>query len=54
MTASLVGFGDIADRPTQLTNLAYAGRMIAGILVAVGTTRLLTARSAEAGRQRPA
>jgi hypothetical protein len=31
--ASLAGVDDLAERPTQLMNLTYAGQMIVGILV---------------------
>ncbi|MFF4351893.1 hypothetical protein [Streptomyces sp. NPDC001530] len=44
--ASLGGVDDIADRPTQLMNLAYAGQMIVGILVATVGAYFFAERSA--------
>ncbi|WP_031477321.1 hypothetical protein [Streptomyces bicolor] len=44
--ASLGGVDDIADRPTPLMNLAYAGQMIVGILVAVVGAYYFAERSA--------
>ncbi|MXM63121.1 hypothetical protein GR925_06575 [Streptomyces sp. HUCO-GS316] len=45
---SLGGVDDIADRPTQLMNLAYAGEMIVGILVATIGAYFFAERSARA------
>jgi hypothetical protein len=44
--ASLAGVDDIADRPTQLMNLAYAGQMIVGILAATVGAYFFAERSA--------
>ncbi|MFE7440603.1 hypothetical protein ACFU7X_09090 [Streptomyces chartreusis] len=46
--ASLGGVDDVADRPTQLMNLTYAGQMIVGILVASLGVHFLAERSARA------
>jgi hypothetical protein len=48
--ASLGGGDDIADRPTQLMNLTYAGQMIVGILVATVGAYYFAERSAEAAK----
>ncbi|MER6122650.1 hypothetical protein ABT173_08140 [Streptomyces sp. NPDC001795] len=50
--APLAGVDDIADRPTPLMNLTYAGQMIVGILVAVICVHFFAERSADAP-QRP-
>ncbi|MGW0759202.1 hypothetical protein ACWD1Y_22480 [Streptomyces sp. NPDC002814] len=44
--ASLTGVDDIADRPTPVMHLAYAGQMIVGILVATLGAHFLAERSA--------
>jgi hypothetical protein len=44
--ASLAGVDEIADRPTQLMNLAYADQMIVGILVATVGAYFFAERSA--------
>ncbi|POX46769.1 hypothetical protein C3489_31240 [Streptomyces sp. Ru71] len=49
--ASLTGVEDIADRPTPLMDLTYAGHMIVGMLVAVVGGYFLAERSASAGRR---
>ncbi|WP_247197607.1 hypothetical protein [Streptomyces sp. GESEQ-35] len=49
--ASLPGVDDIADRPTPVMHLAYAGQMIVGILVATLVTHFLAERSAGAVRR---
>ncbi|MEU0384010.1 hypothetical protein [Streptomyces chartreusis] len=48
--ASLGGVEDIADRPTPLMNLAYAGQMLVGILVAAIGVYYFAERSAKAAR----
>ncbi|MDN0195049.1 hypothetical protein [Streptomyces sp. S.PNR 29] len=48
--ASLGGGGDIAGRPTQLMNVAYAGQMIVGILVSTVVAYSFAERSAGAAR----
>ncbi|MGW3987744.1 hypothetical protein [Streptomyces sp. NPDC004830] len=49
--ASLGGAQDIADRPTPLMSLAYAGQMLVGLLVAAVVARHLAERSAGAARR---
>ncbi|MFH9016223.1 hypothetical protein ACH4C6_33180 [Streptomyces sp. NPDC017943] len=49
--ASLGGAQDIADRPTPLLSLAYAGQMLVGLLVAAVVARHLAERSAGAARR---
>ncbi|MFJ8466766.1 hypothetical protein [Streptomyces swartbergensis] len=49
--ASLGGVEDIADRPTPLMNLAYAGQMLVGFLVAAIGVYHLAERSARAARR---
>jgi hypothetical protein len=49
--ASLAGVEDIADRPTPLMNLAYAGQMLVGSLVAAIGVYYFAERSARAGRR---
>ncbi|MFI1167854.1 hypothetical protein ACH4UM_30720 [Streptomyces sp. NPDC020801] len=44
--APLSGVDDLADRPTQLMNLTYAGQMISGILVAALGAHFFAERSA--------
>ncbi|MFF4258106.1 hypothetical protein ACFY1L_43675 [Streptomyces sp. NPDC001663] len=51
--ASLTGVDDIADRPTQLMNLAYAGQMTVGILVATVGAYYFAERSSGAASKRP-
>ncbi|MGW6792489.1 hypothetical protein [Streptomyces chartreusis] len=51
--ASLSGVDDVADRPTQLMNLTYAGQMIVGILVASLGVHFLAERSARARCRTP-
>ncbi|MFV0136725.1 hypothetical protein ACLGIH_26585 [Streptomyces sp. HMX87] len=48
MLASVPGVDDPADRPTQLMNLAYAGQMIVGFLIAAVCAHWLAERSAGA------
>ncbi|MEU0190512.1 hypothetical protein ABZ250_11720 [Streptomyces afghaniensis] len=48
--ASLGGVEDIADRPTPLMNLAYAGQMLVGVLVAAIGVHYFAERSAKAAR----
>jgi hypothetical protein len=49
--ASLGGVEDIADRPTPLMNLAYAGQMLVGFLVAAIGVYYFAERSARAARR---
>jgi hypothetical protein len=49
--ASLGGVEDIADRPTPLMNLAYAGQMLVGLLVAAIGAYYFAERSARAARR---
>ncbi|MFE6411432.1 hypothetical protein ACFVOR_31370 [Streptomyces sp. NPDC057837] len=49
--ASLGGVADIADRPTPLMSLAYAGQMLAGFLVAALGARFCAERAATAARR---
>ncbi|AXE84976.1 hypothetical protein [Streptomyces sp. Go-475] len=49
--ASLGGAGNIADRPTPLMSLAYAGQMLVGLLVAAIGAYSFAERSARAGRR---
>ncbi|MGW0614597.1 hypothetical protein [Streptomyces sp. NPDC002788] len=49
--ASLGGVEDIADRPTPLMNLAYAGQMLVGSLVAAIGAYYFAERSARAARR---
>ncbi|MFF6917316.1 hypothetical protein [Streptomyces sp. NPDC012466] len=49
--ASVGGVTDLADRPTPLMNLAYAGQMLVGLLVAAIGAYHLAERSAEAARR---
>ncbi|MPY57056.1 hypothetical protein FNH08_07675 [Streptomyces spongiae] len=49
--ASLADVGDMAERPTQLMYLTYAGQMIVGVLVATVGARFLAERSAARSRR---
>ncbi|GGY36808.1 hypothetical protein [Streptomyces djakartensis] len=49
--ASLGGGADLTDRPTPLMNLAYAGQMLVGLLVAAIGTYYFAERSARAVRR---
>ncbi|GGW86087.1 hypothetical protein [Streptomyces lomondensis] len=49
--ASLGGVEDIADRPTPLMSLAYAGQMLVGLLVAAIGVYYFAERSARAARR---
>ncbi|MFC9510193.1 hypothetical protein [Streptomyces sp. NPDC057002] len=49
--ASLGGVEDLADRPTPLMSLAYAGQMLVGFLVAAIGVYYFAERSARAARQ---
>ncbi|MEU6178205.1 hypothetical protein [Streptomyces coeruleorubidus] len=49
--ASLGGVEDIADRPTPLMNLAYAGQMLVGFLIAAIGAYYFAERSAGAARR---
>ncbi|MFJ8712946.1 hypothetical protein ACIRD9_07015 [Streptomyces violaceus] len=49
--AALSGVEDIADRPTPLMSLAYAGQMLVGFLVAAIGAYYFAERSARAGRR---
>ncbi|MFF9811463.1 hypothetical protein ACF1G5_41375 [Streptomyces coeruleorubidus] len=51
LTLASLGGGDIADRPTPLMNLAYAGQMLAGFLVAAIGAYYFAERSARAARR---
>ncbi|MFH8660148.1 hypothetical protein [Streptomyces afghaniensis] len=51
--ASLGGVEDIADRPTPLMNLVYAGQMLVGFLVAAIGAYYFAERSARAARRTP-
>jgi hypothetical protein len=51
--ASLGGVEDIADRPTPLMNLVYAGQMLVGFLVAAIGVHYFAERSARAARRTP-
>ncbi|MYS89291.1 MULTISPECIES: hypothetical protein [Streptomyces] len=51
--ASLGGVEDIADRPTPLMSLAYAGQMLVGFLVAAIGVYSFAERSARAARRAP-
>jgi hypothetical protein len=48
---SLAPLTDVADGPAPLTNLAYAGQMIVGILVACLGVHFLAERAASHGRR---
>jgi hypothetical protein len=49
--ASLGGVADLADRPTPLMHLAYAGQMLVGLLVAAIGAHHFAERSAGAARR---
>ncbi|MFI8168752.1 hypothetical protein ACIGAN_20635 [Streptomyces sp. NPDC085931] len=49
--ASLAGAQDIADRPTPLMSLAYAGQMLSGFLVAALGASFLAERAAGSARR---
>lgn len=49
--ASAVGVADLADRPTPLMNLAYAGQMLVGLLVAAIGAYSFAERSARVARR---
>ncbi|MEV0243711.1 hypothetical protein AB0I06_27885 [Streptomyces sp. NPDC050674] len=49
--ASAGGVADLADRPTPLMNLAYAGQMLVGLLVAAAGAYHFAERSAGASRR---
>ncbi|MFD7242676.1 hypothetical protein [Streptomyces massasporeus] len=49
--ASLGGPADLADRATPLMNLAYAGRMLVGLLVAAIGVHHCAERSAGTARR---
>ena len=51
LTLASLGGGDIADRPTPLMNLAYAGQMLVGFLVAAIGAYYFAERSARAARR---
>ncbi|MET9389408.1 hypothetical protein ABZY20_03180 [Streptomyces sp. NPDC006624] len=51
LVTSLVGVEDIADRPTPLMNLVYAGQMLVGFLVAAIGAYDFAERSAKAARR---
>lgn len=47
--AVLVGAGDVADRPTTVMVLIYAGQMLVGTLIALPAAHLLAERAAASG-----
>lgn len=47
--AALVGAGDVADRPTTVMVLIYAGQMLVGTLIALPAAHLLAERAAASG-----
>jgi hypothetical protein len=49
--ASLGGVKDIADRPTPLMSLAYAGQMLSGFLVAALGAYFFAERAAGSARR---